>query len=533
MPATTKKRRKKSAAKPSLEKSERPGAFDFCAAAAAGSLLGLSAPGFNLWYLAWVGIVPLLLLIAASKNPWQAFLRGLVFGFCYNLIYLNWYLCLYPLDWLGFNQWQGMLLSCAAWLVVSFHQALIIGIFASVCRLLPTRGAFLPHLTEGRLFLPSLITIPLAWVLLENKIGNAPDALGVPWSMIEYSQWQQLPIIQIASWIGGIGLAFLMVAVNVSVAGVLATISRRHEWQSLAFANANHAVRQSLIMALSLALVYAGGMSALAQWQSSPTTNVAIIQGNVNIDMQKTEQGLTLAELLSKYATFLNQCSPGLAVLAENALPTYLRENQAAGAALAKLAAGKQVNLIVGAMDRDSDQRPFNSAYGVRASGRLAEGVYHKRWLVPFGEYAPRMVEYMPEWLKRLTNTPSGGGFAAGKEPTVIAFAEGTVAPLICFEALSPELVASSVRNGGRLLVNISDLAWFHDSMVGKQMIAFSVFRAVECRRYFVFAANSGPSAVIAPSGKILSTAPAGTSGIYFNKAAFISEISPFVSWFQ
>src|ERR1700691_6104488 len=68
-----------------------------------GAFLGLSAPGINLWLIAWFGLTPLLLLIADSKNGWQAAWRGLIFGTAYNLVYLNWYLGLQPLDWLGFN----------------------------------------------------------------------------------------------------------------------------------------------------------------------------------------------------------------------------------------------------------------------------------------------------------------------------------------------------------------------------------------------------------------------------------------------
>ena len=113
-----------------------------------------------------------------------------------------------------------------------------------------------------------------------------------------------------------------------------------------------------------------------------------------------------------------------------------------------------------------------------------------------------------PEWVKRWTNTPAGGGFAPGKEALCYKFDLGKVAPLICFECISPEHAAASARNGGEVFVNISDLAWFHKSDCGRQMVAFSVLRAIENRRYFIFGANTGPAAIIDATGKITQYIP-------------------------
>ena len=156
-------------------------------AAGGGGLLGLSAPGNPFWILAWVGLIPLLLQIAGGKGRRKTFLLGLIFGTCYNLTALNWYLGLYPLDWLGFNWWQGWLLAGSALTIVSFHQGLLIGLLSLILYMVPLTGGFLPRKVSGKWHLPALIFIPIFWVLFMNKIGNAPGALGVPWSMLEYS----------------------------------------------------------------------------------------------------------------------------------------------------------------------------------------------------------------------------------------------------------------------------------------------------------------------------------------------------------
>src|SRR5579875_1610478 len=525
----TRKRRKKSPAPMQMDSPERSGWIHFSAAASAGALLGLCAPGFDQWYLAWVGLVPLLLLVASSVSLWQAARRGLTFG----LVYLHWYLGLYPLDWLGFNDWQGRALALAAWLCVALHQGFIVAAFAAACRILPLTGGFLPRKVEERWHLPALVAVPLLWVLVENKVGNAPDLLGVPWSMIEYSQYRQLALLQAARWVGGIGIAALIVMVNVALAGTLATLSRRAAWKSLACATTSGAAIQLLAAALLVSLTASFGLASLSASRLEPKTALGVVQGNINIDMQKTAHRYTLADLTARYRPLIERCPPGICILTESALPTYLHDGGPTAQTLSALARGRQLDLVAGAMDRDRQGRAYNSAFGVTRDGRLVSTVYHKRYLVPFGEYTPRAVEYMPEWVKRLTNTPAGGGFRAGNAPAVLWMSGGRIAPLICFETISPELVAESVRDGGALLVNLSDLAWFHDSMIGQQMLAFSVMRAVESKRYFVFAANSGPSAVIDPDGRITSRSRVDEQTLLLGKVGFLSDLTPFTLWFR
>src|SRR5262245_10219528 len=97
---------------------------------AAGGVLGLSAPGFDQWYLAWFALSPFFLLVISAPGLGTAFGRGFLFALGYNLVYLTWYLKLHPLGWLGFNDFESVLLAALAWLIVSTHQALITGIVA-------------------------------------------------------------------------------------------------------------------------------------------------------------------------------------------------------------------------------------------------------------------------------------------------------------------------------------------------------------------------------------------------------------------
>ncbi len=533
MPPTKTKHRKKVSQKSKAPTPRLATPVSLAVAAGAGALLGLSAPGFEQGYIAWFGLVPLLLLAVASPSFVQALWRGLVFGTAYNLVYLNWYFHLHPLDWMGFAWWQSILMAAAAWLIVSLHQGVLIALFSGVTRILPLCGGLGVRQVEEKWKVPALFVIPLIWVLIENKLGNAHDLLGVPWSMLEYSQYKLLPMVQITSWIGGIGLGFLIVMVNVALSSLIATVSQRLSFKSLAAFSVGSAVSQLLAVALGVVSVYAFGLSRLSAIADGDTTCLSVLQGNINIDMQKTRHRYTLGELIDHYRKLALKCPPGICIWTESALPAYLKKEQDAQAFLSQLCRQGKEDMVVGSLDCDFDGHPYNSAFGVDSSGNLQEAVYHKRYLVPFGEYTPAFVNYLPHWLQRLTDTPAGTGFNCGKFPVVLDLSGHRIAPLICFETVSPELAAASVRNGGQLLVNVSDLAWFHDSMIGPQMTAFSVIRATENGRCFVFAANTGPSVIIDPAGRVTAACGAGQQAVLTGKVTFSGKLTPFTQWFN
>ena len=87
-----------------------------------GCLFGLSSPGFDLWWLAWVGLAPLLVLIQGARNKLEAGIIGLSFGMGYHLVALAWYLGLYPLRWLGMEDWLAFQSTVIVWAVEALHQ---------------------------------------------------------------------------------------------------------------------------------------------------------------------------------------------------------------------------------------------------------------------------------------------------------------------------------------------------------------------------------------------------------------------------
>ena len=142
----------------------------------------------------------------------------------------------------------------------------------------------------------------------------------------------------------------------------------------------------------------------------------------------------------------------------------------------------------------------YNSAFLVDPAGRIGPR-YDKAHLVPFGEYVP-LRRWLPFVGKLVAQV---GDFEAGPPGQVVKWKDHRIAPLICYEAIFPALTRAAVRNGADLLVNLTNDAWYGRTSAPYQHLSLCVFRAVESRRSFVRAANTGISGFIDPTGRITS----------------------------
>ena len=172
----------------------------------------------------------------------------------------------------------------------------------------------------------------------------------------------------------------------------------------------------------------------------------------------------------------------------------------------------------------------FNSAVYVDRNGTLL-GRYDKMHLVAFGEYVP-LADYFP-WLQRLTPLPMSA--TAGRKPQAFELpyrgdsAQGEaasdtqaprrrcrIAPSICYETVLSHVIRGQVNDlaaQGRepdILINLTNDGWFWGSSELDMHMACGVFRAVECRKPLLIAANTGFSAWIDGDGRIVNAGPAG-----------------------
>ncbi len=244
-----------------------------------------------------------------------------------------------------------------------------------------------------------------------------------------------------------------------------------------------------------------------------PGITAILVQGNVaEGDKWSQERALTI------FRRYLDLTSEGvyradrgrggvgqtLVIWPETASPYPLLDDPEARRAIAIAAGGAPA--LVGSVRRGRDGRPRNSLIALDGQGDVI-GVYDKYHLVPGGEY-------QPNWLPLPVDIVPGGGFAPGDGPKTLALPGlVSVAPLICYEAIYPHAIVDEHARP-RLLVNITNDAWFGNSSGPHQHLAAARMRAIEEGLPLLRAANTGISAAFDAHGRELTRLGLGQTGV-------------------
>lgn len=154
----------------------------------------------------------------------------------------------------------------------------------------------------------------------------------------------------------------------------------------------------------------------------------------------------------------------------------------------------------------------FNTAVHLSGSGQVL-GTYSKSHLVMFGEYVP-FTDWFPV-LRRLEPVNALNlALDHGDQPAAFQVGRLRIAPNICYESVLPHVIGNQVRalaKAGQepdVLVNLTNDGWFWGSSELDMHLVCGVFRAVECRKPFLIAANTGISAWIDANGRIVRRGP-------------------------
>jgi apolipoprotein N-acyltransferase len=442
-------------------------------AALSGVLLALAFPTFDVAPLAFVALVPLLVGLHGVP-PLQGTYLGILAGAVFSLMSIPWVVHTMT-TYGGLPLPVGILLLVA----LSLYLALYVGVFAFGITRLSLEGG-----------LGYLVGAATLWVGLEYL--RTFLLTGFPWNLLGYTQYRSLSIIQIASITGVYGVSFVLVLVNAAAA--------------LACLHVRRSARQALMPVLGAGVVLTAtvvfGMGRMVSAEiPRREIRVSVVQGNI-------EQGIKwdpefASRTIAIYEGLTRRADRGsdLIVWPETAVPFFLREGGQLTRRVLDLATEVQTPILVGSPDRVSDASPryYNSAFLISPAGEIVQK-YDKIHLVPFGEYVP-----LSSLLFFVDKMATGiGDFSAGEVFTVFETAGGRFGVLICFEAIFPDQVRGYVLAGADLLVNITNDAWFGDSAAPYQHLSMAVLRAVENGVYLVRAANTGISALVAPSGEIL-----------------------------
>jgi apolipoprotein N-acyltransferase len=263
-----------------------------------------------------------------------------------------------------------------------------------------------------------------------------------------------------------------------------------------------HQVFKRRYAPLAAAVVLVVACCAFGQWRLSGAgpdgeqVMAAAVQANVPQD-QKWRPELA-EETLETYVSLSRQAlreKAGLVVWPETACTFYLYRSWSLTLKVLKLSLENKADFLVGS-PAFVDGRFYNRAYLL--SGGRAVGIYDKVHLVPFGEYLP-LAGILKPFFGSLTREVSD--FSAGNRVEPI---DG-IGVLICFESIFPDVSRELCLKGAKILVNMSNDAWFKTWSTPSQHLQFACFRAIETRRWVVRAVNHGISAFIDPRGRVVS----------------------------
>ena len=506
--------------------------------------------------LAWLAPLPWLAIVQADRlsaaHPWRSLWLG---GFCHWLAAIHWLRLPHPATSIG-------------WVALSAYLACSLPLFVAIAR----------RLVHGWRW-PLVVAAPVAWMACEHLRGSVLG--GFTFGGLGHTQWRWTTLIQVADCLGAVGVGGVVMAVAAGLAESVAAVASRER------------VRAAVLAGLAAAVVLVAAIG-YGHWRiqgeprpEGPVLDVLLVQGSIDTELKHDPDAagdvaqhyddLTMAALDLREGPALGEAGPsrpdlivwpetmwrwGLLdidpdeVLPESVVAQTLAGRDAVGTAADRQAVCRRVleqerltllaafarrygtHWLVG-LDKQvvtphapSGAKNYNCGLFLDPEG-VALACYSKQHPVMFGEYIP-LAERFP-WLYRLTPLPAG--LTAGTQPVAVTIAGSRVAVNICYETALPEAVRTLVlelgRQGGRpdVIVNLTNDGWFWGSSELDMHLTAAIFRAVEVRTPLAIAANTGFSAWIDGSGRLLARGPRRATGTLRARVRPDGRTSPWLVW--
>lgn len=456
----------------------------------------LGTPGYDVPGLPLLCMAPFLAVASGAASVRAAAWRGWIAGTAASVPLYYW--IAYTVAVEGKLGWP--LGALAAFLVSAY-----IGAYFSVAAAAARR-------LEDRFGERGLWVFPLAWTALE--LARTYLFTGFPWMLLGYALAGSPPFRQAADLAGVLGLSFLA-----CLSGTALFLAGRR-----LSAGSVRTAALAVLPGLAVVLFLAGyGRLALADRAKAGSgrepLKVAIAQGGIDqsAKWEPGNQAHTL-DLYEELTVRARDDGARIVVWPETAAPFFYGWERELTRRLDGIAARVGIPLIFGApwYDPAGGGKYYNSVFHMDARG-LVLGRYDKRHLVPFGEYIPlRTILF---FLRKLT--VGDEDFTAGTSSSLFRVDGTLLSASVCYEAVFPAISREGVRDGAGWLVNVTNDAWFGDTVAPRQHLAMARLRCVELRRPMVRAANSGISAVVDSGGEIVASV-----GL-FRRGVVVAEVAP------
>ncbi|MGN6571878.1 MAG: apolipoprotein N-acyltransferase [Pseudolabrys sp.] len=466
----------------------------------AGAASALSMAPVNAWPVLFVTFPVLVWLIDGATQGrrsavWSAAIAGWCFGFGYFLFGLYWVGYAFLVDAKTF----GWLLPVAV-AGLPAYLAIYTALGAAAARLLWVRGPM------------RLIALAATMTIAEWLRGHLLS--GFPWNTFGYALTEPLALAQSVSLVGVWGLTFLALAICATPAVLTDEKTETPApWRPL------------VLGLIVLAAMYGYGVARLATHATAyvPKVKLRLMQPNLQQDQKFNYSAKN--DVMARYLRLSNRAtgpdSKGvhdatILIWPEAAFPFFLTREPDELALIADLIR-PDTQLITGAVRAAPTEagqrvtRAYNSVYVIGSDGAV-RSVYDKVHLVPFGEYLP--LQGLLESLGLQNLTKMAGGFLSGDRRRAMDVAGAPkVLPLICYEAIFPGAAVPPGERPG-WLVNVTNDGWFGISSGPYQHFQQARVLAIAEGLPLVRAANTGISAVIDPTGRIIRELPLGDEGV-------------------
>ena len=409
--------------------------------------------------------------------------------------------------WLGFWFGLGFFGAGVSWVYVSLSRfggmppvlaAVATALLCAFLALFPAGAGWLQARIPAGPALRACLLIPAAWVLIEWMLTWI--LTGFPWLAIGYTSagWP----LQGYAPIGGV---YAVSFVTLSIAGMLWLVAQH---------------RPMFLLAI-VGVVGLGEGLRRVEWsqKAGEPVSVALLQGNIAQEMKFRPE--RAAAIFSTYARLAESTRARLVIFPETALPAFLdRIDPAFLALLESVGKRNQGDLLVGVPFRKGEDY-YNSVVSLGTSPRQ---LYHKVHLVPFGEFVPPGFG----WTLKVLSIPLSDFSRGALERAPLEVAGQRVAMNICYEDVFGAEIARALPEA-TLLVNVSNVAWFGDSLAPPQHLAIARLRAIETGRMYLTATNSGITAAIDRDGRVLKRLPQFTEDRLEIDAQGYSGATPYV----
>lgn len=325
---------------------------------------------------------------------------------------------------------------------------------------------------------------PFIWILVEYYRGFW-FLNGFPWLQIAYSQLGT-PLQGFVPLVGVYGTGFLLSLTAAVIASGVMKIIKYHQ-----------------VFVFILLLWGIGGYLTTLKWTSviGKPIKVALIQGNVAQD-QKWLPENRIKTLVSYQQLTEQNWDADIIIWPETAIPAYLSQVQEFYlkplSAKAKI---QNTDLIVSLPAKGKAKEYFNTVLSLGKN----ESRYDKNHLLPFGEYLP--LQPLSRFILDSLNVHLGSFTSGGDEQTLLTGGGYPFATSICYEdAFAMEAIRA--MPDAAFLVNVTNDAWFGDSIEPHQHMQIAQMRALETGRYLLRVTNTGVTGIVEPGGNIVEQAP-------------------------